>query len=80
MKTKETVPVSNRALIQRINRRYKKMGNSKGVGNYQLKTSRFQNTRKFYILNLNKNHAEGVELEKLGREMGALKKWEHLYE
>jgi hypothetical protein len=76
------VPVSERALIARINRKLKQEGR-------QLKTKR-GNWREdisgpYYVLDVKRNaivaggsaHSR-VDLEKLGRECGALEKWEVL--
>lgn len=69
------VPVSIRAVIQRINRKLAPVDE-------QLKTSRSERFRQelgdFYIVNLRLNAVTrmGVALEKLGRELDALKEWE----
>jgi len=74
---KETVPVSQRALIARINRALKK-------DDEVLKATRGERWRDeqgdFYILDWRKNWIvyKHVDLEELGRELEVLKPFEHL--
>jgi hypothetical protein len=71
------VKVSERALIQRINRKLAANGES-------LKKSRGDRARsdlgEYYIINLHKNSVVnfGFDLEAKGRELGALAEWEAL--
>lgn len=83
MKTAKTIPmkapVSTRALIQRINRKL-------ATEQQQLKATRGERWRNelgdYYIIDVNINGiiAKHVDLEKLGREMECLPKWETLGE
>lgn len=79
-KTKgKTVPVSLRALIQRINRKLAAEGEC-------LKKARSakaqQDLGDYYIIEISRNLVFGkdVDLEQLGRKIGALKSWEHVEE
>jgi hypothetical protein len=75
--THRTVPVSTRALVQRINRKLKAEGRA-------LRTPRGGRARKslgyHYILDVNRNAvvAHWCDLEKLGRDMGVLEAFESL--
>ena len=75
-RAKRTVPVSRRALIQRINRRLPE--------DEILKTSRGHMLRNhvgdYYILDVNRNCivTGHVDLEKLAKELKALAPYEHL--
>jgi hypothetical protein len=74
MKTKTTVPVSMRALVQRINRQLKK-------DNEQLRKARGRdqyNIGDWFTLDLYHNAVARTYLdpEKLGRELGVLRPWE----
>ena len=72
-------PVSTRALIQRINRKL-------ATEQQQLKATRGERWRTelgdYYIIDANHNFviAQHVDLEKLGRELECLPKWEKLGE
>lgn len=76
MVSKKTgVPVSTRALLQRINRKL-------AEGDEQLKTARSDRARlelgDYYVIDVNRNVVRGknVDPETLGRELGVLKGWE----
>jgi len=72
------VPITERALLQRINRRLR-------AGNEVLKRTR-DNGRaaaelgEFYALDISRNiiTAVHVDLEEWGRDLGALRPWEHV--
>ena len=70
-----TVPVSMRALVQRINRRLKVVGEV-------LKAARSERVASsvglFFIVRCNAINTQHVDPEKLGREMGVLSAWEHV--
>ena len=74
---KSKVPVSARALLQRINRKL-------APDEERVMKSRGQQALldlgEYYIVNINRNFVTGkdVDLEKLGREVGALTEWEEL--
>jgi hypothetical protein len=63
--------VSARAVIQRINRKLK-------PDDEVLKAGRGRLAGQYYIINFNRNWLvhEDVDLEALGRELGALEPWE----
>jgi hypothetical protein len=77
---KSTVPVTPRALIQRINR---VLANEGRIGR-QLKTTRglraHNSLGDYYILDLDKNWIvnDHVDLETVGRKLDCLQAWEHL--
>jgi|AmaraimetFIIA100_FD_contig_81_450009_length_1432_multi_4_in_0_out_0_2 predicted NAD-dependent protein-ADP-ribosyltransferase YbiA (DUF1768 family) len=74
-----TVPVSTRALIQRINRALKDDGE-------MLKTARSPRVAssigRHYVVNINRNWItrQRVDVEALGRKIGVLSDYEHLVE
>ena len=74
-----TVPVSERALIQRINRKLRS-------NDEVLKTARGGRAEwdlgRYYVVDFNMNAVmqKDVDLESLGRELNALQKHEHLIE
>lgn len=76
VKGKQTVPVNERALLQRVNRvlakRYETLKRPRGRLREEL--------GRFYLLDLNHNviRDRSADLEALGRELGCLKEWEHL--
>jgi hypothetical protein len=76
-KAKLTVPVSERAAIQRINRVLRK-------NDEVLKATRPGPARTalgyFYVLNIRGNYPAdtNVDLQKLGRDLAALKPWEEV--
>jgi hypothetical protein len=71
------VPVTKRALLQRINRKLVEEGEV-------LKTARGEIAQNdlgtFYVLDINKNTvaAHDVDPETLGRKLGVLRPWEHI--
>jgi hypothetical protein len=75
MSAKQTVPVSVRALVQRVNRKLAARGE-------KLLATRSSRNRlelgDYYAVRLNGNSvvAKHVNLETWGRELGALKPWE----
>jgi hypothetical protein len=75
MPAPNTVPVSVRALVQRINRKLAQAGQA-------LRTTRGNRWRSnlghYYVLNLELNYIARtrVDLEALGRELGVLSPWE----
>ncbi len=77
MTTVTTVPISERALIARINRKLKPEGE-------KLKTLRgerwFSDLGRYYTVDENRNAVRDthVNLEDWGRELGVLKAWERL--
>jgi hypothetical protein len=77
--TTQCVPVSERALIQRINRRLKQDGE-------QLRSARSEQAAssvgRYYIVDTTRNFIayQRVELEELGRKLGVLQPWEALQE
>ncbi len=77
MAKKQRVPVTGRALIQRINRRLAR--DSK-----QLKTSRTANTQemvgKYFVVDTFRNAVidTNVDLEALGRKLEVLQAWEEV--
>jgi len=74
---KSKVPVSERALIQRINRKLR-------AEDETLKTARGERAEqefgRFYIVNFNRNFvvAKGCDPEELGRELGVLSEYERV--
>jgi hypothetical protein len=78
-KQPERVPVSMRALVQRINRKLAADGEL-------LKKARSEATRQeagdYFIIDVNRNMlmAKYVDPEALGRELGVLKQWERVFE
>lgn len=79
MTKQQTVPVSERAAILRINRRLR-------ADDQVLKTTRGARARldlgDFYVLDFRNNLAlqTNVDLESFGRELGALAEYEHVVE
>jgi len=74
----DRVPVSERGLIQRINRKWKLERREQLLRKSRTKASR--ELGEFYVLNL-KSHriaARDVDLEELGRKLKVLKGWERL--
>jgi hypothetical protein len=73
--TTTTVPVSMRALVQRINRRLKD-------GGEVLKAARSKRVASsvglFFIVRRNKIATQHVDPEAFGRELGVLSDWEHV--
>jgi len=73
----KSIPVTRRALLQRINRKLKKVSEV-------LRATRGENARAdfgdYFILDLDRNAVlhKAVDLEKLGRKKGVLKKFERL--
>jgi hypothetical protein len=78
-KSTRTVPVTLRAVIQRINRKLR-------ADEQTLKVTRGARWRgdlgDYYIVNANRNHvvATGVDPVELGRELGVLRPWESVAE
>ena len=76
-KAPRTVPITIRALVQRINRKLAEDGEV-------LKAPRgaraLQELGDYYILDINLNAVlhKDVDVEELGRELGALKDYEHV--
>lgn len=72
-----TVPVTHRALVQRINRALKK-------DNKNLKAARSEKVSQelggYFVVDLHRNAvvSKDVDLEEFGRELGALQKFERL--
>lgn len=78
----ERVPISLRALIQRINRRLKHEGRY-GQGLRKSRSQRwYSDLGDYYIVDFDTNFivAGHVNLEEYGREIGALELWEYLLE
>ena len=77
MTTKTTVPVGERALIARINRKLKPEGEKLK----KLRGERWLNDLgQYYVIDVTQNsllHPD-VDLEGFARECGALEDWEHL--
>jgi hypothetical protein len=79
MMKRELVPISARAAIQRINRKLRD-------DNEQVLKARGDRARQelgeFYRIDVSRNHLvqKDIDLEKLGRELGALKAWERVAE
>ena len=75
-RAKRTVPVSRRALIQRINRRLPEDEILKTSRGHMLRN----NVGDYYILDVNRNFivTGHVDLEELGRKLEALFPYEHL--
>jgi hypothetical protein len=77
--TKEKVPVTKHALVQRINRALKKDGE-------KLQAARgmqaFLDLGDFYTIDVSRNFIleKNVDLEKMGRRLGVLKPFERLAE
>ena len=72
----ETVPVSERALIARINRKLPEHEKLK-----KLRGSRWEHDLgQYYIIDQNMNAIlhKHIDIEELARELGALKPWESL--
>ena len=79
-KKDKRVPVDERAVVQRINRKFK---SEDGPIGRQLKKTRGRVTidlGDFYILNIERNFvaAHHVDPEKLARELGVLANWEYM--
>ncbi len=77
MTAKTTVPVGERALIARINRKLKPEGEKLK----KLRGERWLNDLgQYYVVNEHFNRVEQqhVDLEELARACGALEAWEHL--
>jgi hypothetical protein len=74
-KRQTTVPVSMRALVQRVNRRLKVVGEV-------LKAARSERVAssvgQFFIVRRNKIAIQHVDPEAFGRELGVLSAWEHV--
>ncbi len=76
MTREEQVPVSERALIQRINRRLSKEDQML----CRTRERWSSDLGRYHTIDLSRNSlvAKHINLEKLGRETGALKPWERL--
>ncbi len=77
------VPVSERALIQRINRKLQADDEMIRASRWIRSDGRLyedSNTGRFFIVNFRTNFmgASHVDIEVLGHELGALKAWEEL--
>jgi hypothetical protein len=72
------VQVTTRALVQRINRLLAK--DDQMLKKTREKSRWFSETGEYFIINFNQNAivAKHVDLEKLGRELGALKDYEEI--
>ena len=72
------VQVTTRALVQRIDRLLAKDGQM--LKKTRKKSRWFSETGEYFIINFNQNAivAKHVDLEKLGRELGALKDYEEI--
>jgi len=71
--TGEKIPITKRALVQRINRHLRK-------SNEALRGKRDGNTGEYYLVDFGRNTVvqDVVAIEKLGRELGVLKPFERL--
>jgi hypothetical protein len=76
----ERIPITERALVQRINRKLMHVGRhgrtlrkSRGLG-------ALQNLGEYYVLDFDTNFVidKDVDLEYFGRELGCLAEWEYL--
>jgi hypothetical protein len=69
----EKVPITKRALVQRINRHLRKR-------NEALRGKRGPNTGEYYLVDFTRNALiqDGVSIDKLGRELNVLKPYERL--
>ena len=67
------IPISKRALVQRLNRHLRKQ-------NEALRGKRGENTGEYYLVDFKRNAVveDSVAIEKLGRELGVLKPYERL--
>lgn len=83
MATKRTVPVSERAVVQRINRKFL---SEDGAPARELKKTRgaraLLDLGDFYVLNTRRNFIDEhhVDPDDLGREMGVLAEYEYIVE
>jgi hypothetical protein len=70
---KRYLRVSKRALVQRLNRKLRRQDEA-------LRSKRGPNTGEYYLVDIGRNVLlkEEVDLEKLGRELGALAPYERL--
>jgi hypothetical protein len=78
MATKKTVPVSKRALIARLNR---KLASDEEVVKITRENTRArQDLGEFYVVNFNRNHIVGsdIDLAEFGRKHDVLAEHEHL--
>jgi hypothetical protein len=69
----EKVPITKRALVQRINRHLRNR-------NEALRGKRGANTGEYYLVDFTRNALiqDGVSIDKLGRELNVLKPYERL--
>jgi hypothetical protein len=69
----EKVPITKRALVQRINRHLRNR-------NEALRGKRGANTGEYYLVDFTRNVLiqDGVSIDKLGRELNVLKPYERL--
>jgi hypothetical protein len=80
---RNTIPVSERAIVQRINRKFLV---EDGAPARELKKTRGGRAKfdlgDFYVLNTERNTIDEhhVDLETLARELGVLADWEHIIE
>lgn len=77
-RTTKGVPVSKRALIQRINRRLARDGEKL----YATRGRRaFQDLGEFHVIDVDRNFVaqKDVDLEELGRNLKVLSPWEKLF-
>jgi hypothetical protein len=78
------VPVTARALIQRINRKLAATTDQGNWGGKRLRASRgagdLNNLGDYYVLDLSRNAVvdDHVNPEKFGRDLGVLKEWERV--
>jgi hypothetical protein len=85
MKERTKVPISERALSARINRALV-AGRLLGDNDLRLKKTKGAKARQdlgdYYVLNTRRNYVvhryKDVDLEQLGREVGAIAEWEEL--
>jgi len=79
----QKVPVSERALVQRVNRKLKADDKKLHTArDYRDGARRYENTNmgRYYIINLNSNSVAELhaDLEWWGRKLGVLRDWEEL--
>ena len=66
----QKVPVTRRALIQRLNRKL--------AGDLVLKSTRGRGPQRWFLLNLKTNAVEFIEPEAYARKIGSLGAWEEV--
>ena len=73
-----TKPVTERSLIDRINRRLDKQGQGERLYRCAPDSRSFKELGRYYVANGNYARVTGFDLEKFARELGALKPFEQL--